>query len=60
MLPGAGNVVNHLSTITIKVNTSPSAESGEQGDDAMKNAKSGRGFWDWLMGSGVGSTGSNG
>jgi hypothetical protein len=29
-------------------------------EDIMKKANAGRGFWDWLLGGGTGSTGGKG
>ena len=54
-------MVNHLLTITIKVNDDPISRIGfELGVIEMKKANSGRGFWSWLMGSGWSNTGANG
>jgi hypothetical protein len=54
-------LVNRLQTISIKVNTPPSAESQlNNGVIEMKKTKAGRGFWSWLMGSGWSATGSGG
>jgi hypothetical protein len=54
-------MVNHLSTITIKVKSPSSAESNlVQRGFVMKKAKAVRGFWSWLMGQGWDQAGSNG
>jgi hypothetical protein len=54
-------MVNHLLTISIKVNIPPTAESQfEQRGDEMKKTNGRTGFWDWLMGSGWSSGGGNG
>jgi hypothetical protein len=54
-------MVNHLSTMSIRVNIHPSAESDfrQRGLD-MKDIKKGRGFWSWLLGSGWDGGGGNG
>jgi hypothetical protein len=51
-------MVNRLLTISIKVNIPASAESNSSRGDKMK--KQTRGFWNWLMGGGWASGGSNG
>jgi hypothetical protein len=54
-------LVKGLLTISIKVNSHPTAESQRtQGVTKMKKAKPSRGFWGWLCGEGWGSTGGNG
>jgi hypothetical protein len=54
-------MVTQLLTITIKVNIPSSAESQFlSGVTIMKNVKTGRGFWSWLLGGGWASGGSNG
>jgi hypothetical protein len=53
-------MVNHLLTITIKVNSAPSAESDEDRGNEMKKGMNGRGFWSWLGGWGWSGTGGNG
>jgi hypothetical protein len=47
--------------MSIRVNIAPTAESqGNERGQPMKNAKTTRGFWDWILGGGTTSTGSNG
>jgi hypothetical protein len=54
-------MVTRLLTITIKVNIAPAAESQfKQGVTMMKKVKTGRGFWDWLLGGGWDTAGGNG
>ena len=45
-------MVNHLLTITIKVNEPHLPNQSEDRGDMMKKVNNGRGFWSWLMGSG--------
>ena len=54
-------MVNHLSTITIRVNKPhpPNRVDWKRGWD-MRKAKAGRGFWSWLLGQGWSSGGGNG
>jgi hypothetical protein len=54
-------MVNRLSTISIRVNIQPICRIifRPRGMD-MKNAKAGRGFWSWLLGSGWDGGGGNG
>jgi hypothetical protein len=55
------DMVNRLSTISIKVNVAPSAESKiDKRGMEMKKSKAGRGIWSWLMGSGWDGGGGNG
>jgi hypothetical protein len=55
-------MVNHLLTISVKVNIPLSCRIavGAKGALKMKKTKAGRGFWSWLMGSGWSSGGGNG
>jgi hypothetical protein len=53
-------MVNHLLTITIKVNTPHLPNQSDDRGDMMKKVNNGRGFWSWLMGSGWSGTGGNG
>lgn len=54
-------MVTCLLTITIKVNNDPSCRIAvDNGVMTMKKVKTGRSFWDWLMGSGWDSAGGNG
>lgn len=54
-------MVKILLTMKSKVNMAAfCSKRSATGDVIMKNAKPSRGFWSWLMGSGWGSTGSNG
>jgi hypothetical protein len=47
--------------MTLKVNNPASVESQVvNGDLEMKKAKAGRGFWDWIMGSGWAGGGASG
>ena len=53
-------MVNHLLTITIKVNTPHLPNQSEDRGNDMKKVTNGRGFWSWLMGHGWSGTGGNG
>jgi hypothetical protein len=54
-------MVTHLLTITIKVNIPLNCRIAVQTrGDRMKKAKTGRGFWSWLMGQGWDTAGGNG